>query len=70
MQELEAVVRRLESGNVDLESSIADYLRGAALKQHCEKKLNEARLRVEAIVKSADGSPPTAQPFPLPAGDA
>ncbi|MGB5871966.1 MAG: exodeoxyribonuclease VII small subunit, partial [Albidovulum sp.] len=36
MAELEKVVRDLESGNVELEKSIALYERGAALKAHCE----------------------------------
>lgn len=55
LKELEAIVRRLEEGKADLEGSIADYTRGVALKEHCQKKLAEARLKVEKIVKSAGG---------------
>lgn len=45
MKALEDVVRSLESGNVELEKSIALYERGAALKAHCEQKLKEAEER-------------------------
>lgn len=55
MKELEDIVRRLESGGGDLEKSIADYARGTALQQHCQKKLESARLKVESIVKAQDG---------------
>jgi len=57
MAELEKVVRDLESGNVELEKSIALYERGAALKAHCEKKLKEAEERVEKITLGANGAP-------------
>lgn len=53
--ELERIVAQLESGNVELEKSIALYERGAKLRQHCEDKLKSARLKVERIVLDADG---------------
>ena len=49
MKALEDVVRALESGNVELEKSIALYERGAALKAHCEAKLKAAEEKVEKI---------------------
>jgi exodeoxyribonuclease VII small subunit len=55
LAELEAIVQQLESGDVELEKSIAIYERGAALKAHCEKKLREAELKVEKIVLDDDG---------------
>ncbi|MCX8507517.1 MAG: exodeoxyribonuclease VII small subunit [Rhodobacteraceae bacterium] len=57
MAELEKVVRDLESGNVELEKSIALYERGAALKAHCEAKLKAAEERVEKITLTAAGAP-------------
>ncbi|MFZ1661798.1 MAG: exodeoxyribonuclease VII small subunit [Paracoccaceae bacterium] len=57
MAELEKVVRDLESGNVELEKSIALYERGAALKAHCEAKLKAAEERVEKITLNAAGVP-------------
>lgn len=53
MKALEDVVRSLESGNVELEKSIALYERGAALKAHCEQKLKEAEEKVEKITLAA-----------------
>ena len=55
LKELEAIVSRLEQGEVDLEDSIALYERGQALKTHCEKKLKSAEGRLEKIVMGANG---------------
>ena len=57
LAELEGIVARLESGQAPLEDSIRLYERGAALKAHCEKRLEAARLRVEKIVVGAGGAP-------------
>ena len=56
LKELETIVRRLEEGKINLEDAMNAYERGAGLKAHCEKKLKEARLRVEQIVVREDGS--------------
>ena len=55
LKELEAIVARLEQGEVDLEDSIALYERGQALKTHCEAKLKTAEGRLERIVQGAGG---------------
>jgi exodeoxyribonuclease VII small subunit len=55
LTELEVIVRKMESGNSDLESSINDYDKGNKLLKHCEKRLNEAKLKVEKIVKDKNG---------------
>ena len=57
LAELEQIVARLESGQAPLEDSIRMYERGAALKAHCESRLEAARLRVEKIVMGAGGAP-------------
>lgn len=57
LAELEQIVARLESGQAPLEDSIRLYERGAALKAHCEQRLETARLRVEKIVMGAGGAP-------------
>lgn len=56
LRELEAIVRRLEEGKVNLEDAMNAYERGAGLRAHCEKKLKDARLRVEQIVVGTDGA--------------
>jgi exodeoxyribonuclease VII small subunit len=55
LAELEQIVRRLEAGQVKLDEAILAYERGALLKQHCERKLNEAQQRVERIAIGPDG---------------
>src|SRR6202007_1556578 len=62
LRELESIVRRLESGQAELEASITDYTRGMALKDHCQKKLADAKLKVEAIVQNSGGTV-TTRPF-------
>lgn len=62
LKELESIVDRLEHGDAPLEESIHLYQRGAALKAHCEKRLEAARLRVEQIVVGAGGQPDRAEP--------
>lgn len=64
LSELEEIVRSLESGKAPLEESISQYERGIALKNHCERKLAEARLKVEKISLSPDGTP-RAEPFDI-----
>jgi exodeoxyribonuclease VII small subunit len=56
LKELEAIVRRLEEGKTTLDEAIQAYERGASLRVHCEKKLKDARLRVEQIVVGVDDS--------------
>lgn len=57
MKEFEAVVSRLESGDVPLADSIELYERGAALKAHCQKKLAEAEEKVAQITLDGEGNP-------------
>lgn len=57
MRELEAVVGKLERGDVALEDSIKLYERGAELKARCEAKLKEAEEKVAAITLNGDGQP-------------
>ena len=56
LQELETIVRRLEEGKTNLDEAISAYERGAALRAHCEKRLKDARLRVEQIMVKSDGT--------------
>ncbi|MFC0283819.1 exodeoxyribonuclease VII small subunit [Camelimonas abortus] len=63
MAELEAIVRRLEEGRVDLEESISLYERGEALKRHCEGLLRAAEARIEKIALGPDGSPAGVTPL-------
>ena len=56
LKELESIVERFESGNVSLDEAVAAYARGTQLKQHCQKRLDEAKMKVESIrISSANG---------------
>ena len=52
MKELENLVDALDKGDVSLDEAIAAYDRGSQLKDHCQKKLNEAKMKVETIQSS------------------
>lgn len=57
LAELEAIVGKLERGDVPLEESIAMYSRGEVLRTHCETLLKQAEMRIEKIALGTDGSP-------------
>jgi exodeoxyribonuclease VII small subunit len=52
--ELETIVRRLESGDLSLEESVALYERGRLLAAHCQRLLDGAELRLTQL---GDGDP-------------
>ncbi|MDW3206735.1 MAG: exodeoxyribonuclease VII small subunit [Alphaproteobacteria bacterium] len=56
MSELEAIVRKLESGEIKLEESIDAYERGSRLKEHCQEKLKNAKARIDKISIGPDGA--------------
>jgi exodeoxyribonuclease VII small subunit len=55
LNELQSLVKALEKGEAKLEEAIRAYERGAALKQHCERKLREAQAKIEKITLTSDG---------------
>ncbi len=56
LQELEAVVKQLEAGDLALEEALKAYEKGAALKLLCEDKLKKAQLRIDNISLSDKSS--------------
>jgi exodeoxyribonuclease VII small subunit len=63
LKELEAIVNRLEKGDVELEASIQIYDRGEALKAHCDALLRKAEAKVEKISLGANGEPTGTEPL-------
>lgn len=61
MSELEALVERMESGELSLEQSLKDFERGVALTRACQKALAEAEQKVK-ILLTRDGNAEL-QPF-------
>jgi len=56
LEELETIVRELESGKTKLDTAIEAYERGAALQAHCDAKLREAQTKIDRISREADGT--------------
>ncbi len=63
LKELEAIVSKLERGEVALAESIVIYERGDALKKHCDALLKQAEARVEKIRVGADGKAEGSEPL-------
>lgn len=63
LKELDALIKKLESGSIDLADSIASYERGAALAAHCSHLLEATEQKVERLVLGSDGKP-SEEPLP------
>ena len=63
LKELEAIVDRLEKGDVELEASIQMYERGEALKAHCDALLRKAEAKVEKIALNSNNQPTGTEPL-------
>lgn len=57
LEELENIVRGLEFGEDDLDTSIKSYERGMKLVKQCEDKLKQAKLKVEKIKNKDENNP-------------
>lgn len=65
LEELDAMVETMESGQLPLEQLISSYERGAELISHCESVLGNARKRLDLITlkpKAAAGQSSTDSP--------
>jgi exodeoxyribonuclease VII small subunit len=61
--ELIEVVQKLETGGTSLQESIALWERGEELAQVCQRWLDGARARLDAVMQGSEGdepAPPTA----------
>ena len=61
MRDLEALVDRLEQGDLPLEESVAAFERGVTLTRACQTALKEAEQKVEILLKKA--GEPTVEDF-------
>jgi exodeoxyribonuclease VII small subunit len=55
LQALEAIVGKLERGDMSLEEALAAYEDGVALVRHLGTKLTEVEKRVEVLTQNAGG---------------
>jgi len=56
LAELESIVKRIDSGLESLDSSINSFERAVLLKNHCEKRIKDAKLKIDKIVTKEDGA--------------
>jgi len=56
LNELEAVVRQLENGDLPLEKSLKLFESGVKLTRECRERLTSAERRIEVLMKDSDGN--------------
>jgi exodeoxyribonuclease VII small subunit len=56
LKELENIVRSMEGGQSKLEDSLKSYEKGIKLAGVCEKRLKEAKTKLEKIAVSPSGA--------------
>jgi exodeoxyribonuclease VII small subunit len=61
LEELEALVTRLEAGDLPLEQALKEFERGVKLTRQCQAALQEAEQKVEILLKKTA----TAEPEPF-----
>jgi exodeoxyribonuclease VII small subunit len=61
LEELEALVTRLESGDLPLEQALKEFEHGVKLTRQCQTALQEAEQKVEILLKKTA----TAEPSPF-----
>ena len=55
-QELELIIRSLESGDMELEESLESYTRGVELLKSLRTRLSDAEQKVSVLLKDVDGN--------------
>lgn len=67
LEALEALVQRLESGDLPLEQALKEFERGVKLTRQCQAALQEAEQKVEILLKKTAAAEPS--PFAPPSDD-
>jgi exodeoxyribonuclease VII small subunit len=69
MQELELIVRSLESGSLPLEESLRQYERGIERLRRCQQHLDQAKQRIEVLAGIDEEGKAILRPFTDEVGD-
>jgi exodeoxyribonuclease VII small subunit len=64
LAQIEAIIERIEAGEVGLEQSLAEYERGVGLINHCRSKLDRARQQVEDLTRKLRATDEGSAPAP------
>ena len=51
LKRLEEIVNQMEAGDIDLDKTLADFEEGIKLVRFCSSKLEEAKKKIEVLVK-------------------
>jgi exodeoxyribonuclease VII small subunit len=54
LQQLELIVKEMESGELPLERALALFEKGMQLSETCRKQLEEAETRIEMLIRKGD----------------
>ena len=54
IEKLEEIVKKLESGGLSLEKSLAEFEEGVRLVKYCNKELNKAEKKIEMVLKEGE----------------
>ena len=65
LEELEAIVQRLEDAGLPLDEALSLFEEGIKLSRFCSQKLDEAEKKVEILLKDESGHP-CREPFEEP----
>jgi exodeoxyribonuclease VII small subunit len=57
LKRLEEIVRKLEGGDLPLDTALELFQEGIQLSRFCNTKLDEAERRVEILLKNESGQP-------------
>lgn len=55
LDQLEAIVRKLEDGDLPLEESLELFEKGVKLSRDCKERLVRAERRIEVLMKESNG---------------
>jgi exodeoxyribonuclease VII small subunit len=66
LKQLEAIISKLERGDLPLEDSVRLFEEGIQLSEACKTELENAEGKVQMLLKQKDGS---MKPEPFPAAD-
>lgn len=60
LEELEALVAKLEGGDLSLEQALKEFERGVKLTRRCQTALQEAEQKIEILLKKSEQAEPSA----------
>lgn len=59
LEELEALVAKLEGGDLPLEQALKEFERGVKLTRRCQTALQEAEQKIEILLKKSEQAEPS-----------